>query len=115
MPRDYKIFLEDILEAAERIISYTGNPAVADFTKDPRTLDAVIRNLLVIGEAVKSVPASVREKHPSVEWRKWAGFRDVLIHEYFGIKPNVIRSVVEEKISALHDQVKNILAEGRGK
>ena len=115
MPRDYKVFLEDILEAVERIVAYTSDPATADFTKDPRTLDAVIRNLLVIGEAVKSIPASVRDKHPVVEWRKWAGLRDVLIHEYFGIKPNVIRNVVEEKITNLRNQVKDILAEGRDK
>jgi uncharacterized protein with HEPN domain len=115
MPRDYKVFLEDILEAVERIVAYTSDKAVADFTNDPRTFDAVIRNLLVIGEAVKSLPASFREKHSIIEWRKWAGFRDVLIHEYFGIKPNVVRNVVEEKIPHLRDQVKKILAEGQDK
>jgi uncharacterized protein with HEPN domain len=108
MSRDYKIFLEDILEAVERIVAYTGDES--DFTADPRTLDAVIRNLLVIGEAVKSIPMSIRHKHPAVEWRKWAGFRDVLIHEYFGIKTDVILDVVKTKLPSMRDEIKKILA-----
>lgn len=109
MPRDYKIFLEDILEAVERIVAYTRDES--DFTADQRTLDAVIRNLLVIGEAVKSIPTSVRHKHPAVEWRKWAGFRDVLIYEYFGIKTDVIRDVVKTKLPSLRDEIRKMLAE----
>lgn len=114
MPRDYKVYLEDILEAVERILRYTSNAPAVDFTKDERTLDAVIRNLMVIGEAVKSVPVRVRRKYPEVEWRKVAGLRDVLIHQYFGIKSNVISDTVRVKIPLLKKQIGRIIAEDKG-
>lgn len=82
MPRDPRILLSDIAEAVDKIAGYTDefDPSTLD---DPRTLDAVIRNLEVIGEAARNVPDEERRGMPDVEWRKNAGFRDVLIHQYF--------------------------------
>ena len=81
MPRDYRVYLDDILEAVSRIESYTADLTAAQFSKDPKTLDAVVRNLEIVGEAVKKLPDEVRVKCPSVEWKKIAGLRDILIHE----------------------------------
>ena len=68
MPRDYKVSLDDVLEAVERIESYTAGMDKAEFQVDRKTIDAVVRNLEIIGEAVKNVPPDVRASSPSVPW-----------------------------------------------
>ena len=82
MPRDSSVYLEDILEAIARIRRYTRGLSREAFADDERTLDAVVRNLEVIGEAVKQLPADVRSREPAVAWQKIAGLRDILIHQY---------------------------------
>ena len=74
-------------------------------------IDAVIRNLEVIGEAVKQVPDSVREKYPNVAWRKIAGLRDILIHKYFDVNLEVVWSVVQSNIPILKIEIQQILRE----
>ena len=73
MPRDYKVYLDDIVEAAKRIASYTTGLNQEQFSTDAKTLDAVVRNLEVIGEAVMKVPLAVRQKYPADERKKIAG------------------------------------------
>lgn len=111
MPRDYNVYLEDIVEAIAKIHRYTTNLSQEGFTKDEKTLDAVVRNLEVIGEAVKKVPAKIRSKHPEVEWKRIAGLRDILIHEYFGIDVEIIWDIVQNKLPVLEQQVKQLLSE----
>ena len=89
---------------------YTVGHDFESFSKDPMRVDAVIRNLEVIGEATKKVPEEVRNEHPEVEWKKIASLRDILIHEYFGILPTIIWDIVENKVPPLESQVKKILA-----
>lgn len=110
MPRDYKVFLEDILEAINKIHRYTAGLSQEAFRKDEKTLDAVVRNLEVIGEAVKKLPARIRSKHPQVDWRKIAGLRDILIHEYFGIDVEIIWDILENKLPLLEREVKKIVS-----
>ena len=112
MPRDYKVYLEDILEAIRKIREFTHGMSVAALSKDAKTLDAVIRNLEVIGEAVKRLPEDVRNQEPNVEWRKIAGLRDILIHEYFGINIEVVWDVIQHKFSSLEEAVKKLLTGG---
>lgn len=81
------------------------------FAKDARTFDAVIRNLEVIGEAAKKVPESVRAPYPEVEWKRISGLRDILIHEYFGVDPEIAWDIVQNKLPAFEASVKKILAE----
>ncbi len=78
--------------------------------RDEKTLDAVIRNLEVIGEAVKLIPAEVREQHGEINWNKIAGLRDILIHRYFGIDVEIIWDVVQNKIPPLEKHVRDALA-----
>ena len=110
MPRDVRVFLEEIVTACERIDTYTRDLTFDSFSADPRTVDAVVRNLEVIGEAVKSVPPEVRQQMPDIEWQRIAGLRDILIQNYFGVDLVLIWDVVETKVPALQKRVREFLA-----
>jgi len=111
MPRDSKVYLEDILEAVRRIRSYTAGLSRPSFVNDKKTVDAVIRNLEVIGEAVKGLAPEFRNRHPAVEWQKIAGLRDILIHAYFGVDLEILWDIVDTKLSALEAEVTAMLEE----
>ncbi|HYG62471.1 MAG TPA: DUF86 domain-containing protein [Thermoanaerobaculia bacterium] len=109
MPRDLRVYLDDILEAARKIRDYTAGLSFEAFQQDEKTIDAVVRNLEVIGEAVKSIPDGLRARHPDVPWKKISGLRDILIHEYFGIDLELIWDVVQAKLPILVGRVSDLL------
>ena len=109
MPRDYKLYLEDILEAFAKIQQYTEGLSIEMLSSDPKTLDAVARNLEVIGEAVKMLPEEIRSRKPDVDWKKIAGLRDILIHRYFGIDLEIIQDIVQNKLPLLKEQLRKLL------
>jgi uncharacterized protein with HEPN domain len=80
-----------------------------EFVLDERTFDAVIRNLLVIGEAVKNVPQDMRVRYPEIEWRKVAGLRDIIVHTYFQVQDEIIWDIVQSKIPTLQQQIQQLL------
>jgi uncharacterized protein with HEPN domain len=82
---DFRVYVKDILEAIRRIDDYLGALTFEEFSKDDRTMDAVIRNFAVIGEAAKHVPFGVKKKYSEVSWKRMAEMRDKVIHEYFGV------------------------------
>jgi uncharacterized protein with HEPN domain len=83
--RDYRLYLDDMLVAAEKVLRFTQGVDLARFVVDERTFDAVVRNLEIIGEAAKHIPVEVQARYPDVGWRSIAGLRDIVAHEYFGI------------------------------
>jgi len=111
MPRDYRVSLDDILEAIERIRDYTGGMDLERFQADRKTVDAVVRNLEILGEAAKNVPPQVRALTPHVPWPKIAGMRDILIHAYFIVDCAIIWDVVENKLPDLKAAAACLLAE----
>lgn len=111
MPRDYKVYLDDIIGASVKIRNYTSGLTLEGLKDDSKTLDAVIRNLEVIGEAAKKVPGEVRSMYPEIEWKKIAGLRDILIHEYFGIDANIIWDILKNKLPHLEKHVRKILSD----
>jgi len=98
MSRDFKVFLKDILQAIERIEKYAGSLLFEGFCENQLVQDGVVRNLEIIGEAVKHLPKDVQKKYPTVEWKKIAGLRDILIHAYFGVDRDIVWDVVINKI-----------------
>ncbi len=97
---DDRLHLADIAERIQHIESYTqGGRDV--FLQSPLIQDAVIRNFEVIGESVKRVSQQLRQSHPEVPWRRIAGFRDVLIHDYLGVEVNEVWNVVERNLPDL--------------
>jgi uncharacterized protein with HEPN domain len=109
MPRDYKVYLDDILQAITRVRAYTTEFSAADLVNDTKTFDAVIRNLEVIGEAVKAIPQAVRLQHSEVDWKRMAGLRDILIHRYFGVDAQIIWDVIQNKLPILEEHIRRIL------
>ena len=96
--RNYEVFIHDILESSQLILEYTQNYDFTKFSTDKKTIDAVIRNFEIIGEAAKKIPENIREKYPDLHWKGMAGMRDKLIHEYFGINLEIIWETIEKEI-----------------
>ncbi len=90
MSRDPELRLEDILEAGRLIELYISGFDYESFVKDRRTVDAVTRNLEIIGEAVKNLPEDITLQFPEIPWSAIAGFRDVLAHSYFRTEDSII-------------------------
>lgn len=109
MPRDYKVFLEDVLEAVRKIREYTDGLSLQAFTADAKTFDAVIRNLEIIGEAAKQIPEDVRAQSPEVEWRRIGRLRDILIHQYFGVDVQTVWDIIQNKLGPLEQATRRLL------
>jgi len=111
--RDYILFLEDILDALEKIENYTKNLSFAEFADNGMAVDAVIRNFEVIGEATKNVPEEIKEKYPEVEWKEVAGFRNVLIHDYFGTGLEAIWDTIKKNLLPFKKHILKVLKSER--
>ena len=111
MPRDHRLYLDDILEAISKIRDYTANMDYAAFSKDSKTQDAVVRNLEIIGEAVGHLPESIHTLVPEIDWRKIAGLRNILAHEYFGISLPIVWDVIINKLDSLVSACEKLLGD----
>jgi len=101
MSREYKLYLRDILEAQERIREYTKKMTYEEFAQSKITVDAVVRNLEVIGEAARKLSPEIKKKSSEIEWRKIVAMRNVLTHEYFGVNTKIVWDVVQNKIDQI--------------
>ncbi len=107
--RGYKLYLEDMLTAVRKIEKYTKNLSFNKLTKDDLVIDGAVRNLEIVGEAAKNIPALIKRKYPDIEWKKIAGLKDILAHEYFGIDLEILWDIIKNKLPALKKQVSRIL------
>jgi uncharacterized protein with HEPN domain len=108
MKRDPSLFIDDILESIALIQQYTDSVNKTAFLKDRQMQDAVIRRLEIVGEAVKNIPVTFKKKHASIPWKQIAGMRDVICHEYFGVRMERVWKVVRKDLKALAIEMKVI-------
>jgi uncharacterized protein with HEPN domain len=111
MPREYRLYLQDILNAIDKIESFVGGASFQQVAQDQMQLDAVLYNLMTIGEAAKHIPEDVRARYPQVEWRSIGRLRDFVAHEYFGLELDSIAQVVEHQLTELRSEVTAILVQ----
>lgn len=107
--RDYRLYLDDILQAIKKIEKYTKGLTAKELKNNDLIIDAVVRNLEIIGEAVKNMPLRIKEKYPEIEWKKISGLRDILAHEYFGIDLEILWDIIKNKLPDLKTEVSRLL------
>jgi len=109
MNRNYQIYLRDILENMDLAEHFIENLSHDGFSKDRKTVYAVLRCIEIIGEAAKNIPAEMRRAHPEIPWKEMAGMRDKITHFYFGVDMHKVWLVLREDIPRIKPQIEKIL------
>ncbi len=109
--RDYFDYAKDILDSIEAVEDFTHGLTFEKFSKDKKTVFAVVRCIEVIGEAAKKIPEPLQKKYPSIPWGKMAQTRDKLIHAYFGIDIETIWKVAKDDLPPLKPKIQKVLKE----
>lgn len=108
--RSPQLLLEDIIESANKILTYTDGLSYEQFLADGRTVDAVIRNFEIIGEAATRLPEEIRDQFPNIDWHRIRGFRNRIVHDYMGIDYKIVWLVKEHFLQPLTTDLKNVLS-----
>ncbi|WP_441000644.1 HepT-like ribonuclease domain-containing protein [Fodinibius sp. SL11] len=103
------VYLQDISESIQQIEEYLADVNENEFYKNSEKQDAVLRRLEIIGEAVKHISDDIRDQYDEVPWRKIAGMRDIIIHEYFGVTLSMIWVVTQRDLPDLKSKIKEII------
>jgi len=109
--RDVQLYLHEIAQSIQSIERYLAGRPREEFLRDGQLQDSVIRRLEVIGEAARQVDDVFRQKHPEIPWRRMAGFRDVLVHGYFGVKLDRVWDVIEKDLPELEKNIQPLLTD----
>ena len=109
MSRDPRLYLEDMRDCCRKVLRYAKDMTRERLAADEKTFDAIMRNLEITGEAARQVAPEIKSRHPEVEWRSIAGFRDVAIHAYPTIDEEIVWDIVSRKVPELLEQVERIL------
>ena len=109
LARSWRIRIEDMLGAVEKIERYTKNLSHSNFNEDEKTIDAVVRNLIVIGEAARLVPDEIVERYPGIAWKNIRGLRNLAVHEYFGIDTDILWETTQHDLPPLASMLRRVL------
>jgi uncharacterized protein with HEPN domain len=109
--RDTLLLLEDMLQSAQKIKQYTKDFDYEVFLTDDKTIDAVVRNFEIIGEAANRIDPDFRDQNPAIEWKRLRGFRNRIVHDYFGIDYEIVWNIIETYIDELSDTLETIIKE----
>jgi len=107
--RDIQLYLADISDSCNAVKDYVAGVAFEDFCNDRKTYSAVIREFEIIGEAVGKLPDDLRQKRSDVEWQDIKDFRNLLVHEYFGVDLEIVWKVIQEDLPGLMDAVNEFI------
>jgi len=107
--RDTSLLLEDMLESSNKIKRYTSNLTYNSFVNDEKTIDAVVRNFEIIGEAANRIDPDFRANNPELEWKRIRGFRNRIVHDYFGIDYEIVWEIIENNLDELIEWLKTII------
>jgi len=107
--RESELLLKDILEAISAIEKFVEGISFEDFMNNDEKSSAVIRKFEIIGEATKGLPEDLKDKHPEIPWKEMAGFRDKLIHFYFGVKYELVWQAIKKRLPRIKSLIQKIL------
>jgi len=108
VPREWRLFIHDMLMACEKIQRYSKGLDQQTFFENELVQDAVLRNLTIIGEAATKIPTDIQRQYTAIEWRKIVAFRNIAMHEYFGLDRAIVWDVVSRKTPELSGQLIHI-------
>lgn len=106
--RTPNLLVEDIIDSANKILDYTNSLSFQEFTKDGKTIDAVIRNFEIIGEAANRLSEDFKDQHSNIDWHRIRGFRNRIVHDYFGIDYSIVWEIKELFLPDLIATLKSI-------
>ena len=104
-----RLFLLDIIEACEKVERFTHGKSFTDFANDEILLDATIRNLQNIGEAVRCIPEETRSLRPDIPWSRIVGLRHMLVHQYFGVDAEIVWDLASKRCPELLEAAADML------
>jgi uncharacterized protein with HEPN domain len=107
--REPELLLKDIEESIKKIKVYTKGMSFEMFQNDDKTIDAVIRNFEIIGEAANRIPDEIKDKFTEVNWHRIRGFRNRIVHDYMGVDLEIIWEIIEKNIDELQEQIEEII------
>ncbi len=111
--RHWHLYVQDMIEFAEKVLSYTDGLDQDAFAADDLTYDATLRNVQLIGEAATHIPPEVRESYPAIPWRAIVGVRNRLAHSYLHISDGILWSIIQDAIPTLLPQLRAMLEDSR--
>jgi len=106
--RSNSILIEDIKESCEKIFRYTDGLSYEQFDSDDRTIDAVIRNFEIIGEAANRLSEDIKDKHSEIDWFKIRGFRNRIVHDYAGVDLQIVWKIIQDYLPKAYAEIKKI-------
>jgi uncharacterized protein with HEPN domain len=107
--RNVALLLNDIIESGEKILHYIQGLSYEQFLNDDKTIDAVIRNFEIIGEAANRLPDDFKEKHQEIDWYRIKGFRNRIVHHYFGIDYSILWQIKETFLPGMLSAIKQLV------